>query len=185
VNSPADELLMIQVRDGDVALLGTLFERHHLALYNFFVRLTSRRHASEDLVQEVFLRMLKYRHTYRGEKQFTMWMFQIARNAWVDHLRKNRREQSMPEQLPEPVSTERLASEKLEEGEDIDLLRVAMQKLSDDKREVLVLSRFHDMKYDEIADLLGCAVGTVKARVHRALHDLRRIFFELSSEQPI
>ena len=66
--------------------MGILFERYHALLFNFLLRLTGNRHQSEDLVQEVFVRLLKYRHTYRGESQFTTWMFQIARNApFVDY----------------------------------------------------------------------------------------------------
>jgi RNA polymerase sigma-70 factor (ECF subfamily) len=182
VNSPADELLMMAVRDGDVAKLGILFERYHKSLYNFFVRLTDNRLASEDLVQEVFLRMLKYRHTYRGERGFRVWMYQIARNARADHFRKPKRERFMQEEDDDPISPELIASEEMERGQEVELLRAALDKLTEDKREVLLLSRFQNLKYEEIAGLLGCAVGTVKARVHRAIKDLRQIFLELSSE---
>lgn len=68
---PDDEQVMAQVRDGRVEMLAILFERHHVRLFNFFLRLTASRSASEDLVQEVFLRMLKYRHTYRGDSKFS------------------------------------------------------------------------------------------------------------------
>ena len=81
---------MFQVKDGDLARLGILFERHHKILYNFFLRLTGNREASEDLLQEVFLRMLKYRNTYKGSSEFTTWMFQIARNSRADYFRKKK-----------------------------------------------------------------------------------------------
>jgi len=183
VNSPADESLMLEVRDGEVARLGILFERHHRPLYNLFVRLTGNREASEDLVQEVFLRILKYRHTYRGESGFTVWLYKIAHNARADYFRKPKREVTMPEDGFEPISEDFIASDKLEQRQEVDLLRAALNKLSEDKREVLVLSRFQNLKYDEIAELLDCAVGTVKARVHRAIKDLRQIVLELSSER--
>jgi len=183
VNSPADEILMLEVRDGEVAKLGILFERHHRTLFNFFLRLTSNRQASEDLVQEVFLRMLKYRHTYRGENGFGVWMYRIARNVRADHYRKPRREVPMQEDEHEPVSHEFTASENMEREQEVDLLHQALNNLTDDKREVLLLSRFQNLKYEEIAEMLGCAVGTVKARVHRAIKDLRQNFLELSSEK--
>ncbi len=63
------------------------------------------------------------------------------------------------------------------------LLESAMFRLTSEKREVLVLSRYHDMKYEQIAELMGCGVGTVKVRVHRALKELREIFLKLSSEK--
>lgn len=182
MNSPADELLMFEVRDGDLAKLGVLFERHHRTLYNFFLRLTSDRQASEDLVQEVFLRILKYRHTYRGENSFGAWMYRIARNARADHHRKPKREVPMPEDNQDFVSPELTAGDHVERDQELDLLHRALSNLTEDKREVLLLSRFQDLKYEEIAGMLGCAVGTVKARVHRAIKDLRQNFLELSSE---
>jgi RNA polymerase sigma-70 factor (ECF subfamily) len=176
---------MIKVRDGEVGKLGILFERHHVSLYNYFLKLTSKRAASEDLVQEVFLRMLKYRQGYRGESQFTVWMYRIARNSWVDYFKKAKREMSWNEEMEEPASDEANPSENFEEKQKLLQLRAALVKLSPEKREVLVLSRYQDMKYEEIAELLGCAVGTVKARVHRAIKDLKDIYFELSQENAL
>jgi RNA polymerase sigma-70 factor (ECF subfamily) len=185
VSELADNLIMLKVRDGEVGKLGLLFERHHLPLYNYFLRQTGRRDASEDLVQEVFLRMLKYRQGYRGESAFTVWMYRIARNAWVDYFKKAKRELPWDENADDPVSDDPNPNDDLEESQTLSQLRTALAKLSPEKREVLVLSRYQDMKYEEIAELLGCAVGTVKARVHRALKDLKDIYFELSQEKMI
>ncbi len=182
MNIPSDRELMLEVGQGEVGKLGLLFERHHVLLYNFFVRLSGNRAASEDLVQEVFLRMLKYRHTYRGDSKFTLWMFRIARNAHADHYRKSKREEPMQESDFNRSSSEPLASENVEYGQNIDLLHEALNKLAIDKREVLVLSRFQGLKYHEIAELLDCTVGTIKLRVHRAIKDLRQIFFMLTQE---
>jgi RNA polymerase sigma factor (sigma-70 family) len=81
---------MISVRNGETEKLGHLFEAHHKRLYNFFLNQTGNRQTSEDLVVDVFLRMLKYRHTYKDEGSFSTWMYTIARNARVDHYRKNK-----------------------------------------------------------------------------------------------
>jgi RNA polymerase sigma-70 factor (ECF subfamily) len=168
---------MLHVRNGDVGKLATLFERHHRALYNFFWHSTGNREISEDLVQEVFLRILKYRHTYRGESQFTVWMYRIARNASADYFRKSKREVPLHDLAEnELMSHDPIASDKLEQRQEIILLRTALAKLPLEKREVLVLSRFQNLKYEEIAELLGCTVGTVKARIHRAIKDLRKFF---------
>ena len=83
---------MLAVRDGDVERIGVLFDRHHRMLFNFFLRLTANRGLSEDLVQEVFFRMLKYRQTFQAGTNFTAWMYQIARNAHLDQSRKRRLE---------------------------------------------------------------------------------------------
>ena len=179
MNRPTDDHLMARVQDGDFGQLGVLFERYHLPLYNYFVRLTRDRLASEDLVQEVFLRMLKYRHTYRGQGQFNCWMYQIARNARGDHFCKRKPEAALPADDSIP-SGQRDESERLEEKQEHELLQAALARLPHDKREVLLLSRYQQLKYEEIAELLGCTVTAVKLRVHRAMKDLRAHFFELS-----
>ena len=79
---------MRAVRDGDLTRLGVLFERHHRALFDFLYRMTGDRGAAEDLVQDVFVRMLRYRGTYRDDGKFETWMFRIARNARADHFRR-------------------------------------------------------------------------------------------------
>src|SRR5881394_1762313 len=88
--SETDENLMLAVRNGDVSKLGVLFDRHHRALFDFFVRMTGRRNVADDLVQDVFFRILKYRRTFRDESWFRAWMFHIARNARVDYYRSHR-----------------------------------------------------------------------------------------------
>jgi RNA polymerase sigma factor (sigma-70 family) len=182
VTSQSDNQIMLKVRDGYLDKLSILFERYQKTLFNFFLRLTKNRAISEDLVQEVFLRILKYRHTYRGDGKFTNWMFHISRNAHFDYYKKQSREQPLTEHEPEHVSQDSNPEVKLEETQDVDLLRLALTKLSLEKREVLVLSRFHNMKYEDIAEIQDCRVGTIKARVHRAIKELRDIYFELSGE---
>ena len=168
-NSMSDEELMAQVRSGVGEMLGVLFERYHVPLFNFYLKLTGERTTSEDLVQEVFFRILKYRHSYRPETAFRAWMYQIARNARVDLLRKRRPETSLePEMSPSvvPVDTAQQSQEAL-------LLHSALMQISEDKREVLILSRFQDLKYEEIAQLLGCPLNTALGRMHKAMIKLR------------
>jgi RNA polymerase sigma factor (sigma-70 family) len=180
-NSMSDEDLMSQVRNGAGEMLGVLFERYHVPLFNFYLKLSGDRPVSEDLVQEVFLRILKYRHSYIPGTPFRAWIYQIARNARLDHFRKRKPETNWePEMSPvvTPVDTAQQSQEAV-------LLHSALMQISKDKREVLVLSRFQDLKYEEIAQLLGCEVGTVKTRVHRALQELRQVFHQLESGKPI
>ncbi len=179
MDSLPDDLLMLEVRNGDARKLGVLFERHHVALFNFYPRMTGDREASEDLVQDVFYRMLRYRHTFRPGTQFTTWMYQIARNARLDYFRKRRREVEINDDLPLSVNPSR----QLESDQETALLRRALVRLPEDKREVLVLSRFHNLRYEDIGEVLGCQAGAVKVRVHRALRELREIFFELSGRK--
>jgi RNA polymerase sigma factor (sigma-70 family) len=183
VNSPADHVVMLKVRDGDVAKLGLLFERYQGVLFNFFLRLTGNRQISEDLVQDVFFRMLKYRHTYLDESDFTTWMYQIARNVRFDYFRKRKREVMLNEEENERVSPGPGQGEKLERDQQVVLLRGALARLPEEKREILLLSRFQNLKYDQIARILCCDVGTVKVRVYRAVRELGEIFFRLSGER--
>jgi len=179
VDQTPDGRLMEEVRDGRVEKLAILFERHHIMLYNFFLRLTGNRSLSEDLVQDVFFRILKYRRTYLGQSKFSVWMYQIARHAHVDHLRKWKQEVALDEQyegIPAPDSG---PGGRLEAEIDIELLKKALDRLPLKKREILLLSRFQEMKYREIAELLGCSIGAIKTSVHRAVKDLGKIYGEL------
>jgi len=177
-----DNELMEEVRNGRVEKLAVLFERHHVRLFNFLLRLTGNRNMSEDLVQEVFCRILKYRATYRGTSKFSLWMYQIARNTHIDYLRKKKDELPLDEQWDEAISRELTPSESVEQAHDIALVQEALSRLPLKKREILILSRFQNLKYREIAELLDCHIGTVKAHVHRAIKDLRKIYMDLSGE---
>lgn len=172
----SDEELMAEVRAGDVRQLGALFDRHSAALFRYSMRMTGRRERSEDLVQEIFFRMLRYRETYRDGHLFVTWMFRIARNAYIDQARKGRFE-VVGKEVAEPAT---MPGTELEDRQELELLRRAMVKLPDAQRELLVLARFEQMPYDQIADLLDIEVGTVKTRVHRAIKNLRDVFFDLT-----
>src|SRR5205085_3568395 len=176
-NSLPDEDLMLQVREGVGEMLGVLFDRYQSPLFNFYCRLTGDRTASEDLVQDVFFRILKYRQSYRPGTPFRAWMYQIARNARQDYHRKH------PLSLPfEPEMSPAIAAADIADSEQqAALLHKALLMLPEEKREVLLLSRFQELKYEEIARLLDCEVGTVKVRIHRALRELRMLFEKLSS----
>jgi RNA polymerase sigma factor (sigma-70 family) len=179
---PNDHETMLAVREGDLDQLSLLFERHQLHLYNYFLRMTGSPDDGEDLVQEVFLRMLNYRHTYRENSRFETWMFQIARNARADSYRRTRRGQFVSE-LRDPVNPDPGPEESLIKKSETDLLQRAMALLSDDKREVLLLSRFENMEFREIARVLNERETTVKVRAHRAVRELGEIYRQLTEER--
>jgi RNA polymerase sigma factor (sigma-70 family) len=170
-----DEVVMLQVRNGTVDVLGDLFDRYQVPLFNFYTRMTGNRALSEDLVQEVFFRILKYRHTYRQGTPFRPWLFQIARNARVDHFRRQRPEEAWEPEMEPSVRP----ADSAQQNQEAALLHRALMQLAEDKREILLLCRFQELKYEEIGRILGCEVGTVKTRVHRALQELRQIYLGL------
>lgn len=174
-----DNQIMAAVRDGDVRQLALLFERHHKALFNFLVHMSGNHHLAEDLVQDVFFRMLRYRHTYDDGHPFTAWMYRIARNAQTDHVRKHHGDEDLAN-MNEPASSVPGVDEQLRRAQESRLLRRALDRLPEDKREILILSRFQNLKYDEIAAVLGCEVGTVKVRIYRATKALGEIYFQLA-----
>jgi RNA polymerase sigma factor (sigma-70 family) len=179
VDPTSDNRLMEEVSAGRVERLAILFERYQVMLFNFFLRLTGNRGSSEDLVQDVFFRILKYRRTYQGQSKFSVWMYQIARKVHIDYLRKRKQEMPLDDQFNEPASPETPPFERMSAEIDAVLMKRALDRLPLRKKEVLLLSRFQELKYREIADLLGCDIGSIKSTVHRAIKDLGRIYLEL------
>jgi RNA polymerase sigma factor (sigma-70 family) len=184
MEAASDTDLMVAVRDGDLGQLGVLFERYRIGLFNFFLRLTGSRQLSEDLVQESFIRILKYRKTFRQPGEFRPWLYRLARNAAAAHFRKHGRDHLPAAEPEERASESPLVSTEMERAESARLLRAALLRLPYDRREVLLLSRFGELRYDQIADLLGCSVGAVKLRVHRAVKQLREVYDGMTRRAP-
>jgi RNA polymerase sigma-70 factor (ECF subfamily) len=178
-----DEQIMQAVQNGDVGRLELLFDRHYRGLYHYFLHLTSNVAASEDLVQEVFFRILKYRHTYQIGTAVRPWMYQIGRNALADQAGKNKNQVALTEGASEFRSPEAPPDRQAQNKEEAVLLKRALSAMPQEKREVIVMSRFLELKYDEIAHVLNVEVGTVKVRVHRALRELGDRFFALRGER--
>lgn len=181
MNVIADNALMLKVKAGDLDQLGLLFERYKRPLFSFFYRLCSDKNTSEDLVQNVFLRIIKYRHTFIGSGEFKTWMYHLARNIFADHLKKNQK-QGQRDNLEkwEEHLLDNSSVENQHHDEEIQLLNLALQKLSYERREVLILSRYQGLKYAEIAEIMQTTESNVKVIVHRALIELRKIYAQLN-----
>ena len=179
MESGSDNELMDEVRSGDLEKLGLLFERHKDALFGYFYRNTHNAEVSEDLVQSVFLRILKYRALFSGDGKFTTWMYHIAHNVHTDHFKKSNTQANAGRiSTAEPNDCE--TAEKLfVKSETVKLIEKALRRLSKDKREILVLSRYQGLKYKEISEILGCSEGAVKVRIFRAVVSLKQIYAEL------
>lgn len=173
---------MSQVKAGEVQKLGLLYERHKKALYGFFYKMCRSVSVSEDLVQNVFTNILKSKHTFVGNGQFITWMYHIARNVLHDHYRKNKQAQLhvSPDQTEELTDGVDLAH-KVEAEQTIDHLFQAIELLNKEQREILIMSRFENLKYQQIADILGCSEGAVKMKVRRTLIALRDQFNRLQT----
>lgn len=180
----SDHALMLAVRGGDLDSLGELFERHHRPLFGYLCKLVGDRAAAEDIVQNVFHRILRYRHSYRDDGDFRPWLYQMARHCSADH---HRRASSQPLPVdPIELSDRRDESpagpERESKREERAALHAALGDLDAGDREVLLLSRFQELSFADIARILDCSVGAARVRAHRALRALRERFFELQKE---
>lgn len=176
-----DEMIMEAVKDGDLQQASVLFDRYHKPIFNFLARMCMDRVLAEDLTQNVFLRIIKYRMSYQQGLRFQSWIYQVARNIYFDHYqkRKNRVADFIDvEKISDHIS-ESSESEIQEEQEK--LLKRSLAKLSDEQRELLVLTRFQHMKYEDVAVVMNTTVANIKVKVHRAIAKLREHYFELEN----
>lgn len=174
---------MLKVKAGDLDKMGLLFERYHRPLFGFLYHITGKAHVSEDLVQNVFYRMLKYRHTFTEEGEFRAWMYHLARNVVADHVQKNKRYVTHDDVVnwAEKVSGGIAADEQIVKEQELAMLQYALGKLSAENREVLVMSRYQELKYVEIAQILNTSEGAIKVRVHRAMKELKEIYLKIEN----
>ncbi len=174
-----DETIMEAVKSGELQQATLLFERYHKRIFNFLARMTMDRDLAEDLTQNVFLRLIKYRTSYREGNKFQSWIYQVARNVFSDHY------QATKNKFSDFVDVDKISDHMAdhEEGEEQDekerLLHRSMAKLTDEQRELLVLTRFQQLKYEEVAAIMDTTVANIKVKVHRAIIKLREYYFEI------
>jgi len=174
-----DEHIMLKVKDGHLGELTQLFDRYHVRLYNFFLKLTFDQALSEDLTQNLFYRLIKYRHSFKAnDGSFKSWIYQVARNVHIDHCRENKRTGYI-KPMDDDAHGEIAATGETYSEFDFELLDKALAKLNPDERELLVLSRYQGLKYEEISRIKNISVAAIKVQVHRAMKHLRTIYFKL------
>ena len=173
----SDEILMQHVKDGNLEEMSVLFERYHLRIYNFFFRLTYNMDISQDLTQNLFYRMIKYKNTYKSDFTVKSWMFQIARNLHADFCREEKKSGEVimkTETYPSDVADE---TDTYHE-DDYQRLDWAMSNLSPGQKEMIILSRYQGLKYEEISEIMNQSVPAIKVAIHRAIKQLRGIYFK-------
>jgi RNA polymerase sigma-70 factor (ECF subfamily) len=178
VKKPTDEHLMNRVKKGNLDALSPLFEKYHVKLYNFFLRLTGNPSQSQDLTQNVFKRILSYRESYDSNKKFRSWMYQIARNVHLDYLNETKiriSDFTEPEQYKYDQEN---AFEMTEAKTREKALYEALALMPPEQREILELSKFQGLRYKEISEITGNSVAAIKVKVHRAIKKLKELYFE-------
>lgn len=170
---------MEAVKSGDLQQAAVLFDRYQRRILNFLARMTMDRTIAEDLTQNVFLRMIRYRNSYQAGNKFQSWIYQVARNVFSDHYQANKNRKSDFADVEKMSDTMIDPEDGREQHEQEETLRRSLSLLSDEQRELLVLTRFQHMKYEEVAAIMDTTVANIKVRVHRAIAKLREHYFEL------
>ena len=187
-----DEELMARFQTGDSGAMEELFARFQKPLFNFFYRMVGRRETAEDLVQETFLKLCRFGNTFRGsDAKFTTWLYSVAGNQCRDHLRHSARRPETPfgdlEQnysengFEPPVHENSPVEEHLIRMEVRSALKTAIYSLPEKERTAIVLREYHGLEYKEIAEVLGCPIGSVKVLIFRARQRLRGKLGDISA----
>ena len=173
-NVPEDSALMLRYRDGDVAAFEVLYRRHNDAVFRYLLRLCQHRDTAEDVFQDVWGKIVKARDSYRPTAKFSTFLYRVAHNCFIDHIRRNKRHTQIaavePDSQPDPadlpeVETERsLARRRLE---------AALQELPEEQRDVFLLSEEAGLSLDQIASVTDCNRETAKSRLRYAVNKLR------------
>ena len=169
-----DEELMQIVSEGNLDAMTTIFDRYHVRLYNFYYQKIKDVAVCEDLTQNVFLKVIKYKHSYKGGK-FVSWIFKIARNLFYDHYQEQKKTQPLED--IDDVSNE-LNEEAVEKQEEVNHLMKVLNNLSDKDKELIVMNRIDGIKYEQIAEIIGSNTTAVKTKIHRIVKKLRTNYFE-------
>ena len=172
---PSDEELMLALRDGELTAFDALFRRHYEPVRALCARISATPSVGDDLAQDTFLRVLRHRATFRGDARFTTWVYRIARNVCLEQLARSARDRRIAERW----FAETEPSEQSTGRDENEVLTAAMRTLTPEQREVLVLCRYHDLPFAEIAEILGCTAGAARVRAHRALASLRDAYVAL------
>ena len=183
-----DVRLMLEVRDGNAAAFEELVLRYQARLITVLDNLVHNRHRAEELAQEVFLRVFRARAGYRPEARFATWLFTIAHNVASNALRAASRQHEVNivssqtgEVAAKPMDSMAVApsglmpARQLERGELADIVRQAVDSLSERQRMAVMLSRFEHMSYQDIAQTMGLSIQAVKSLLSRARENLRQI----------
>lgn len=173
----ADAELLEMVRRGEPAGASALFERYSGPILRFTTRMLGNETEAEEITQDVFLKMISRVEQYDGRAAVSSWLFAIAANACRDRFRSKAYRGSIPlDSISESADPHEDAESILLGDERRRLVRKALNTLSDEQREALILARYHGLPYSEIARTLSISEGAVKTRIFRAMETLKGVF---------
>jgi RNA polymerase sigma-70 factor (ECF subfamily) len=192
LSTATDQEVVERARDGAEAAYRELIRRYQRPVFSLIYRMVRDRELAEDLAQETFVKVLNAIDRYRPEFKFSSWVFKIANNSAIDHLRKKDLDTLSLEGGPDATTADRLEAtalqigdsgesplEELEARELGSAIEAAIGKLRPEYRTCIILRHVEGRPYDEIAEILDLPLGTVKTYIHRARAELRELLDQL------
>jgi RNA polymerase sigma-70 factor (ECF subfamily) len=189
-----DEVLVERARAGDVAAFETLISQYERKVYNLAYRLTGNHEDASDMAQEAFIRVFQKLPEFRGDSSFSTWLFRIASNACLDEIRKRKRHRTVsldnPYETDEGEMSRQYADaadgpeEIIDRQETQAMVQACINALDEEYRVVVVLRDIKGYAYNEIAEMLGLNLGTVKSRLNRARAAIKEKFTRLELLPP-
>lgn len=187
-----DQEVVLLARDGQERAYRELVRRYERPIFSLLYRMVRDRELAEDLSQETFVKALNAIESYRPEYKFSSWLFKIANNAAIDHLRRRELDTLSLEGSPHAVTPEAMEATALQIGDrgetPLDVVEAkelggeierAIAQLRPEYRACILLRHVDGRAYEEIAEMLDLPLGTVKTYIHRARNELRRLLAHL------
>ena len=176
-----DAELMLRVKEGDGASFGILLQKHRSAVIHFIYRLVQEPAVAEELAQEAFLRVYRSRASYEPTAKFTTWLFRIATHLALNWLRDEKHERVQerldegPQDMPSRQISDRRPSieQELLSRDKVDEIRHAIAGLPHKQRAAVLMHKYEEMEYTQIAKVLSCSESAVKSLLFRAYETLR------------
>lgn len=180
----SDEILMAFYRKGDEKAFEELFRRHKKSIYAYILRYTGNAQESEEIFQDVFIKLHRASATYQPTAKFSTWLFTIVRNLCIDSHRKRRLRHNVSlddtadedsRSLHDVIASEEPSPDSRSSDHEIgQVLEEALKRINEDQREVFLMREKTGLKFEEIAEVIGVSVNTVKSRMRYALENLKK-----------
>lgn len=182
-----EQELVTRAKSGDDEAFAQLMRANEKRIYNLTLRMTGNPEDAMDLAQEAFLNAWRGLKFFQGDSAFSTWVYRLASNACIDHLRRKKRRQDISAPMPaveEDDSQPDIPDDRFRPDQELERRELrrtvirSLEQLSDEHRQVLVMRELNGLSYQEIADVLDLEAGTVKSRIARARNSLRKILVE-------
>jgi len=165
--------IIIGCKDGDAKCFAAVVDMYASRCYGYFYRLTGNNDTSDELLSELFVKLVEKIGSYKGGS-FESWLFKIASNIFHDHLRSKQRRKKLLEAHHGQLEAEKTEQAR-SDGEQVDKLQIQLRRLDADTRELIMLRFYSQLSFKEIAKMRSEPIGTTLAKTHRALRKLREL----------